>query len=533
MNALLKQDGLVVGERLWNISARIASFVAAKQLASGDFPARNYYGKSFSALLWVLHGQAYGENARRALDKLREEMRGELPANFHHEFNRYAILKMAQCDNPVGNVADLLRGERYTGTRVANWTLLRAYCRSHSESARSRAMARAELFLVKRWFTRDSGLIEDQRGAYTMQYHAFCCALLGELVDGPLAGSHSHRAWFERSVNALTDLILPGGQCNYLGRGSLQSFGYAATVLALAHAYRTFGRREYLQTLEEVLEHLTTFQRADGSLPLVLSESGEGPPEKFDLLDPSYAGWWSYNNYYDYLPFSGALLALASRVLHASGDERRKNLSTSPRDFLRTGDPIRVARTPRYTAIFTLPNQNTWAASLPIPYLETQGRTPFPCYGGEQHQKSIYSKFGLPLPVIVTDDDRTLAMADGHYAWVNGDGFRAELHGITHVRRFTFAADRITVVDRITWRDALKVRAVRVPRLLLAPNSTLDRANNMVTIDHVSVAFDRPVLQEEQLQYSPNGALKCYYAQIDPEALRTRREVICQIVIRG
>lgn len=532
MNALLKQNVLLVGERLWNSSARIASFLAAKQLDSGDFPARNYYGKSFSALLWALHGQTYGENVRRALDKLREEMRGELPANFHHEFNRYAILKIAQCDNPVGNVADLLSRERYTGTRVANWTLLRAYCRSHSKSAESRAMARVELFLAQRWFTRDSGLIEDQRGAYTMQYHAFCCALLGELLDGPLAGLRSHRAWFERSVNALTDLILPGGQCNYLGRGSLQSFGYAATVLALAHAYRAFGRREYLQTLEEVLEHLMTFQRADGSLPLVLSGSGEGLPEKFDLLNPAYAGWWSYNNYYDYLPFTGALLALASRVLHSSDEERRKDQAASWRDILRINDPIRVVRTPRYTAVFTLPNQKTWAASLPLPYLETQGRTPFPCYGGEQHQKSIYSKFGLPLPVIETDDG-TLAMADARYTWEGGDGFRAELHGITHVRSFTFADAQITVVDRISWRDAIKVCAVRVPRLLLAPDSTLDRANNVVTIDHISVEFDCPVLQEEQLQYSPNGALKCYYAQIDPEALRTRHEVGCQIVIRG
>jgi len=178
-------------------------------------------------------------------------------------------------------------------------------------------MGRAELLVVRHWFSRD-GLIEDQRGAYTMQYHAFCLSVLGEILHGPLKDDSILSVWFRDSIEAFSQLVLPGGQCNYLGRGSLQSFGYAAACLAFAHAYRLFKVPHYLEKLGQIFNYLRSFQRGNGSLPLVLREGKEGDPTTMDLSNPEFCGWWSYNNFYDYLPFTGGILARTAHILGTS-----------------------------------------------------------------------------------------------------------------------------------------------------------------------------------------------------------------------
>lgn len=287
-------DPNALAKKLERVSLAVALFLAEKQLPDGELPANNFYGKAFSLLVWAQDGLHFKNHIDRTMRKLQQEQASPLPAHYHFEFNRYALLKTLGICPALGPIEHHFGPERYTGTRVANWTLLRAYCRLHSHKFIQRMLGRAEVAMAYLLFAHPSGLIEDQRGAYTMQYHAFCVALLGELLAGPLKSSTWVRTRFQRTIDSLAVLVLPGGQCNYVGRGSLQSFGYAAAVLAFAHAYRIFGNSYYLEKASEVLSYLEHFQRTDGSFPLVLSRVTEGDPSLFDLKNPRYAGWWSY-----------------------------------------------------------------------------------------------------------------------------------------------------------------------------------------------------------------------------------------------
>ena len=501
----------MLGERLANISGGIARFLAARQLPDGKFPARNFYGKAFAALLWSQHGTQFDHHIKRALGSIAEECRGPLPRNYHFEFNRFALIQLFRASPDLGSVKEILGPEQYTGTRVANWTLLRAYCRYESGTLSGRLLGRAEIQAVKWWFSDPSGLIEDQRGSYTMQYHAFSAALLGELLSGPLKGSTWIQSWFERSVASFAELTLPGGQCNYIGRGSLQSFGYAAALLSFTHAWRTTGDQYYLDKMEAVLGYLQQFQREDGSIPLVLSDSTEGDPKQFDLLNPAYAGWWSYNNFYDYLPFTGALMGLARKVLDQPCYETMR--CSSPHEkTARLGQSLLLVRKRHYTAVVTTPNK-VWASSQPIPFLAVGGAYPLPIYGGEQGVPSLYSQHGLPLPVVELEGGGEILLANAAYRWVGESTFAGEISGVRHVREFRFLDRRIEIQDDVSWLSHLSVKAVRAPRLMLPENKAEQDGCGQLQADGVSIQCDSPLEPEKEVVFGPQGPMRTFCAR--------------------
>ena len=516
--------------KLESVSLAVALFLAEKQMSDGEFPANNFYGKAFSLLVWAQHGLRFSSHIDRTMRKLQQEQASPLPPNYHFEFNRYALLKTVGICPSLGTIEDHFGPERYTGTRVANWTLLRAYCRVHSKNFIQRMLGRAEIAIAYLSFAHPSGIIEDQRGAYTMQYHAFCIALLGELLAGPLKSSTWVRKWFQRSIDSLAVLVLPGGQCNYIGRGSLQSFGYAAAILAFAHAYRIFGNSYYLEKANEVLSYLERFQRIDGSFPLVLSNVPEGDPTLFDLRSPRYAGWWSYNNYYDYLPFLGAVLGLARDILRLP---RRSAYYAAKenQESVKLAHTVTVVRKIKYTAVIALPNKQVFAASQPMPYISLAGCYPLPCFGGEQHKPSLYSQYGLPLPVIETHHSGEIVMANACYAWTARYAFCGTISTIKHERSFTFTDEKIIVRDCVSWPKNVSVQRVRAPRILLLEGEGKPIQNRYLALNGMTIDFGGPMEHEKEILYGPQGEMRAWFLSDLTGEQPTLRNAICEIIL--
>lgn len=522
-------DPVTLAARLERTAFEVAGFLADRQLPDGDLPARNYYGKAFSVLIWAHYGDHFLVNINKAVQNIAREQSLPLPRKYHFEFNRYALLKARELSPSIAAIDNALGPERYTGTRVANWTLLRVCCRFHSNRIVSRCLGRVELAAARLWFADPDGMLEDQRDAYTMQYHAFCVALLGEILSHHTPQSAVVSRWFKQSVDALSLLVLPGGHCNYVGRGSLQSFGYAAAILAFVRAYTVFGNEYYLEKAEAVLGYVKLFQRSDGSLPLVLSGAPEGDPSRFDLMDPLYAGWWSYNNFYDYLPFTGALLGLSKKLL-LQQPTCRKYSAVTLTGLKRMSKAMVLIHKDRYSALIALPNKRVWASSLPIPFLAVNGKYPLPCYGGEQHQASLYSEYALPLPIIETVSKGEILLAGADYVWTNEDSFMGSTSYVRHERQFTFYESKIVIKDSIWWDACLSVKNVRAPRLLLRTDAAKQIKETCLQLDGLTIEFDGPIEDEQSVLYGPQGSLTAWVRQnLLIGAGVEQRHVVCEM----
>ena len=131
-------------------------------------------------------------------------------------------------------------------------------------------LGRAEIAMVYLWFAHPSGLIEDQRGAYTMQYHAFCVALLGELLADPLISSTWVRTWFQRSIVILFGRARFTWWAVQLYRArKLAVVRICGSHSGICTCLSDFRNSDYLEKASEVLSYLERFQRTDGSFPLV------------------------------------------------------------------------------------------------------------------------------------------------------------------------------------------------------------------------------------------------------------------------
>jgi hypothetical protein len=263
----------------------IACYLAARQQPDGAFPGPDHYGRAFAAWLWAQCGEEFSPHVAAALGHLREH----LPAD-HGEFNAYALL---QCEG----VEELLPRLRFGHRHSANWTLLRAACRSLPGPWYSPWWARMTARAVMLWYGRRE-LIYDRPGALSHTYHAFCGALLADL------GRNLEWPWATEQVIRAAHAILPHisaeGEALRVGRGARQIFGYGALLYLLESA----GARE---EAERVFRYLLRFRREDGSFPLVLDANE--PPEPWKPA--ARPGWHDYNRYADYLPFLGAYLLKA------------------------------------------------------------------------------------------------------------------------------------------------------------------------------------------------------------------------------
>ncbi len=213
----------------------------------------------------------------------------------------------------------------------------------------------------------------DRPGCFSAQYHAFCAALL---TDSPMP---TQRKIAAKATDLIAQLCATTGIPNLVGRGAGQSFGATTALYALL-------KHGYWAEAEAILFRLEQTLRQTETLPLNLLApnplSDDPGPD-----NPQTPGWYSYNQHYDYLAFTGFWLL---RAAIDSSPERAPTIRTNA-DFLLIRD------TDHYHARMCLRGKSSYDITT-APVLITNGHVFLPPTGGEEDFSSLYDPTSLPLP---------------------------------------------------------------------------------------------------------------------------------------
>lgn len=333
-----------------------------------EINGRSFYAESF-ALAFLSLRKALTPKIKESLTRsfLALDKEGE---DFHWEFNRYALSYYQKTSGDTAFHSFLEKG-KFKGTKCTNWTLLRALV--------SRSWEEAFACLQERQL--ESGFIVDEVHVRSFQYHCFSLALVYEIYES--SQDKRFLVSFQKGLQFIRPFILRNGDCNYIGRGQEQSFGYASLLFALAKGYSLEKDASILQQISRVFGFLKKHQKPDGSLPLVLNQQEEQNPR---------LGWYAYNNHYDYLAFTAFFVERARETLL----QVEEKMSVAPPQNYSDSYFKKITK-PSYEAVVAAPG-GAWTNDLSIPYLVSDGKTLMPCYGGEQFEDSVYSKIDTPLP---------------------------------------------------------------------------------------------------------------------------------------
>lgn len=369
--------------RYFNTAYGIAKYLSEKQGVDGNYPARTFYGLTFSALLWSYFGEEFRENIGKALEAYRNTDKSG--AEFHWEFNNYALHKLF-IKSGDRRVYELLKDSRFKGTNATNWVILRAVARVYRKKPLDNLWSWFEFSKALRRQRRE-GFFPDDRDTRSLQYHCFSTALMAEAYE--ITREERYGKSFLDGAYFINDFVLPNGDTNYIGRGQEQVFGYAALIFLLEYAYTLTGDLSFRVNAEKVFRYLLGFRREDGSFPLVLRHEEKDYPKKTDVRDAGYLGWYHYNNYFDYLPILGYYLA-ETATLESRNRRLHRKTSNPKKDFY-------IHSSEKYKAAISRPG-GSWANDQPFPYVCYRNESLFPCYGGEQYGETIYSKEAIPMP---------------------------------------------------------------------------------------------------------------------------------------
>lgn len=345
----------MIGSDYAALAERIAVFLRDQFNASGGaFPGRTFYGESFAAVLWqeLLPGSSGLVESALAIHRCRPG-----GSDLHYEFNHYALTELGRSDP----------APKYLGSKVVNWFLLRSLCRLRYGEPPGQVV-RSIVRVVSR-HQRPSGFIEDNQYLTALlpirrprrpfhqsaQYHAFCTMCLAELW------LHHRCTRLEsllvKAIHCLSRLVLRSGDVNFLGRGQRQAFGYGAAIAALSFAGAHVDSQFHSQA-ERVFSFVAAHEDSSGCLPLVLNGLEATCRDDKQGFQPSY-GWYSYNNFFDYLPFLGFCLLKAAKWSCAAPGRTLSaiNVPLDPR--------VRVFERDSYQAALALPggfpaNDLTW-----------------------------------------------------------------------------------------------------------------------------------------------------------------------------
>lgn len=516
---------------LVTLAKGIAGYLASVFDVEKGFPAREFYGTAFASWLWSYYPERFSSLITAAFEQLRRVEKPSGERKYHWEFVRFALyntLRNLDSHDDL-TVAEILGDERFAHTRVANWTLLRSTTRLFAGGAVQAVLAWVERVAALLYYQQPWGFIEDERQKPSLQYHAFSTALLGvQLYDLGVRDTFT-RSRFAKAIKVLDQLTLPGGQCNYWGRGQGQIFGYAAAILAFVLGYRLIGNNRYMQQAYQVLNFIKGYVRVNGSLPLVMRL--DEPPEPYcvNSRDPNYLGWYSYNNYFDYVAFAGALLAKAAQLLDHEDEWAPTLTEREPiiKQLDRLVGDVRIFANDHYSAVVTRPF-SSMASCLSMPYVAVRGEYPLPCYGGEESD-SIYTPYGLPLPILIDRLGKRYSLYTLlRFRWVEKNTFEGKSSGVLYRRQFRFEKDKIIIRDVFRFSGHAGWR-VETPRFLVYRSSNRHIQPNRVIVGGISIVSDRPLIPEPEPHYSPLGELVAYHGR---PTLLEKQECFVESLIR-
>ena len=457
----------------------------AGQMVEGSFPARTFYGEAFAIWLWSLFPGQFGHQIEALLPRALEQLRRE-DVEAHPEFNLLALL--GYCETQGLAPEDVIGGfPPLRETASSNWLLLGTLLRlrwnlSGGGRGFSEALLRAHTRLLILFQQQRDGLIRDDRlldrrlplpfpfsrggplgvrydarlRGLSLQYHCFSLALLIDIHQ--LTGWTEVGRAIERGLAAICRFVLDNGDSLYLGRGQEQIFGYGALLYALAAGSRSLGLPGFAPVWASVWRFMASHQRDDGSFPLVLRSGEEGYPEVVNTSDPRWLGWYSYNNYFDYLPFLGVCLTRAAQAQAGESLGIDSPLVQGPGPGLVVTRLYAVVRESGWQAVVALPG-GPRSQDQPVPYLCLNGRSVLPCFGGEEYAEGTYDLSMLPLPYVMRRDGRPVYPRDVmHWSLSQGEAqrtlvLRGSCDWAGFERRYTWGAGELRMSDCLQVTD--------------------------------------------------------------------------------
>jgi len=296
-----------MASRLTDAGAKLLTHLNEK-LTENGYPDEPSWGYAFTLLAALEYEPQISEKslAQKALSQLIKQNKTD--RNYSWEFVVYAwqrAMKLCGAIEP----GIICYGEK--GTRMVNWTLLRQLNRLNSNQKKIRA--KLIVWAIRKFYTLNDGQILDEFKTRSLQYHAFCLFVIVELYKLLQAGYL--KRWLINGVKFSLQNTLEDGVALYIGRGQEQIFGYGALIFAcefvLAKWPDEFNENHSL-VLEKIIKHLLSFQRANGSFPLVLN-ADQPEPEGVNFKEHRPHGWYGYNTLYDYQPFLAYCLIRADK----------------------------------------------------------------------------------------------------------------------------------------------------------------------------------------------------------------------------
>lgn len=422
-------------KELSEISRSIATYLLQYLEKHQQFGFKSCYGESFTLLLLQQQGLLNNSLLNKLLASF--DLLDQTSIQYHFEFNNYALATFLAKDANE-EIKQRLFPLKFKHLPVTNWTLLRSNVRLMLGVDKLDALREVKEKITK--YQLKSGLILDDKGVKSFQYHCFSMAMVAEIYE--MTKDDFHRKSFLKGVAFIRNFILPNGDTLYIGRGQQQSFGYAALVYILCTYYKFTKDTTVLSDLKNVITFLNSFKNDNGSFPLVMNHYQTEKPADVNLQDVSFSGWYAYNNYFDYLPFMGVFISKASDVLSKLDIDfegsRSQQKSYSDVNF-------KKVVTKNYIAVLSKPG-GYWSNDLPMPYIYYKGESVTPCYGGEQYEPSINSIKAIPLPFF-NKFNKSIRWRCVSF-WVRNTLFVINPLGIM-IRKFKFNIDTIDVETNI------------------------------------------------------------------------------------
>lgn len=470
------------------LSLGVAQFILDWLHLKNDFECRSFYGESFSINLLQRHQLLTSSLKNKLVTAYQKKNKSD--PEFHHEFNNYAFSDY-YWNTRDESIRNLYCPLIFKNTQCTNWTLLRSVVKLREKVEVESGLREVDLKIKQ--FQLPSGLILDDPGVHSFQYHCFSASLILELYK--LTGNEKYKKSFLGAVSFIRHFILPNGDTLYIGRGQEQSFGLSVLVYILAEAHQMTEDQALLEEIEIVLKFLKKFKRNDGSFPLVFSGVEKRIPTIVDMFDEEFCGWYPYNNYFDYLPFMGVYLHKASLVLGQT--QLADNYSTSSQTSYIDSYFIKIVRT-RYIAILSKPG-GYWTNDLSFPLVFFKNEALTPMLGGEQFQKSLYSEEMLSFPVTIWK--RLSWRKYGRGFWLGNRLIWISCFGL-FARSFVFNEDNIIIKNRFySWLRSEELYSLKVSSKLIGQTSIGDKK--------FLLKFDKPILAVTE-GYSASGKLNIY-----------------------
>ncbi|MDO9182888.1 MAG: hypothetical protein Q7U04_10795 [Bacteriovorax sp.] len=374
-----------------NKSLNIANYLSQYLSTHNSFKLRTFYGESFALNLLYRHKILDEKNKNILINQYLKKDKSD--PEFHFEFNNYAFSDLFKRSEDA-QYRELYLPLKFKGTKCTNWTLLRSNVRLIENV--DVILAREEFRSKINNYQLSSGLILDDVGVKSFQYHCFSMAMLLEIYEISMDAEALNS--FISGVKFIRNFILKNGDALYIGRGQEQSFGLGVLIYILSKFYSLTKDQDVLFDIKLVLEFISKFQYSNGSFPLVFTGKENPIPQNVDMNSVEFSGWYPYNNFFDYLPFLGFFLHKAFECLNQEEVLvlKSENMQKSTQHNFKDNSFIKVNKD-KYSAVLSLPG-GYWTNDLPMPLILYKGNFITPMLGGEQFQKSLYSLEALSMP---------------------------------------------------------------------------------------------------------------------------------------